>query len=139
MTRIHPAVSESFRKEIAAAGGREVSFVAELDADGALAAARAVARGTVEAVLALPGVASRGEMLVHNHPSGVLEPSQADLTVASRLHDAGIGFGIIDNDATSIYVLVEVPRAPSYQMLDAPAVAAMLGADGPVAGVLGQF
>ncbi len=69
MSRIHPAVSESFRKEIAAAGGREVSFVAELDADGALAAARAVARGTVEAVLALPGVASRGEMLVQNHRS----------------------------------------------------------------------
>ncbi len=139
MSRIHPAVSESFRKEIAAAGAREVSFVAELDADGTLVAARVVARGTVEAVLALPGVASRGEMLVHNHPSGVLEPSQADLTVAARLHDAGIGFGIIANDATSIYVVVEVPHAPSYQMLDAPAVADMLGADGPVASVLGQF
>ena len=104
-----------------------------------LVAARAVARGTVEAVLALPGVASRGEMLVHNHPSGVLEPSQADLTVAARLHDAGIGFGIIDNDATTIYVLVEVPRAPSYQLLDAPAVADLLGPDGPIADVLGQF
>ncbi len=139
MSRINPAVSESFRQEIAAAGGREVSFVAELDTDGTLVAARVAARGTVEAVLALPGIASRGEMLVHNHPSGVLEPSQADLTVAARLHDAGIGFGIIDNDATSIYVVVEVPRAPSYQMLDAPAVADMLGADGPVASVLGQF
>ncbi len=139
MSCIDPAVSELLRQEIAAAGGREVSFVAAVDDDGMIVAARAVARGTVEAVLALPGVASRGEMLVHNHPSGVLEPSQADLTVAARLHDAGIGFGIIDNDATTIYVLVEVPRAPSYQLLDAPAVADLLGPDGPIAGVLGQF
>ncbi len=139
MSCIDPAVSELLRQEIAAAGGREVSFVAAVDDDGTLVAARAVARGTVEAVLALPGVASRGEMLVHNHPSGVLEPSQADLTVAARLHDAGIGFGIIDNDATTIYVLVEVPRAPSYQLLDAPAVADLLGPDGPIADVLGQF
>ncbi len=139
MSRFHPAVSESLRREIAAAGGREVSFVAEVDAEGTLVAARPVARGTVDAVLALPGVASRGEMLVHNHPSGSLEPSQADLTVAARLHDAGIGFGIIDNEATAIYVVVEVPKAPSYEVLDAPAVADLLGRDGPIAGVLGQF
>lgn len=139
MSRLHPAVGDALRQEIAAAGGREVSFVAEVDGDGILVAVRAVARGTVESVLALPGVADRGEMLVHNHPSGVLEPSQADLTVAARLHDAGIGFGIVDNDATSIYVVVEVPRAPSYQLLDAPAVADLLGPRGPVAEVLQQF
>ena len=139
MSCIAPSVGALIRQEIAAAGGREVSFVATVDDDGTLVAVRAVARGTVEAVLALPGVASRGEMLLHNHPSGVLEPSQSDLTVASRLHDAGIGFAIVDNEATSIYVVVEVPRAPSYQLLDAPAVADLLGPDGPIAGVLGQF
>ena len=49
-------------------------------------------------------------MLLHNHPSGRLEPSGADLDVAARLHDGGVGFGIIDNDATELYVVVEVPR-----------------------------
>ena len=128
MSRLASAVCEYIRAEVAAAGGREVSFVAELDADGVLATVRAVARGTIEAVLALPGVANRGEMLVHNHPSGILEPSQADLSVAARLHDGGIGFGIVDNDATSIYVVTEVPRAPQTTALDAVDIAGLLGA-----------
>src|SRR5438046_10429572 len=82
------------RAEIAAAHGREVSFVACLDANGLIVDARVVARGTVDAVLALPGIAVRGELLLHNHPSGVLEPSGADLSVAARLHDGGVGFAI---------------------------------------------
>ena len=139
MNRLRPDVSESVRKEIAAAGGREVSFVAKVDDDGVIVSARPVARGTVETVLALPGVASRGEMLIHNHPNGVLEPSQADLSIAARLHDAGIGFAIVDNDATSAYVVVEVPRAPALKLLDAPDVADLLGRDGPVARVLRQY
>src|SRR5205823_10706455 len=78
--RLSPAVRELVRAEIAAAHGREVSFVARPDANGRLVEARPVARGTVDAVLALPGIAQRGELLLHNHPSGVLEPSGADLS-----------------------------------------------------------
>ena len=139
MNRLHPEASETIREEIAAAEGREVSFVAEVDAAGLIVTARPVARGTIDMVLALPGVAHRGEMLVHNHPGGVLEPSQADLSVAARLHDAGIGFAIVDNDASAAYVVVEVPRAPAKQMLDAVGVADLLGDDGPVARVLQRF
>lgn len=125
--------------EIAAAGGREVSFVAELDGHGTVVAVRPVARGTVDAVLALPGVAQRGEMVLHNHPSGVLEPSQADLHVAVRLHDGGIGFGIIDNEATSLYVVVEVPQARAYRSLDAVETADALGPGGRAARIVPSF
>jgi ATP-dependent DNA helicase DinG len=125
--------------EITAAGGREVSFVAEISRDGIVTAARTIARGTIGEVLALPGVARRGEMLLHNHPSGNLEPSGADLHVAARLHDEGVGFGILCNDATELYVVVEVPRARENVRLDPFAVVATLGADGEVAHVLGQF
>jgi len=93
--RLAAPVREQLRAEIAAARGREVSFVVRPDANGLVMEARVVARGTVDAVLALPGIAGRGEMLVHNHPSGVLEPSGADLAVAARLHDGGVGFGIV--------------------------------------------
>ena len=67
--------------------------------------------GTVDMVLALPGVARRGEMLLHNHPSGRLEPSVADLNVAAQLHDGGVGFGIVDNEATKLYVWSRCPTA----------------------------
>src|SRR5688572_31978790 len=74
--RIAPGVRAYLAAEIAAAGGREVSFVAEVDRDGVVTAARAVARGTVDMVLALPGTACRGEMLLHNHPSGHLRSEE---------------------------------------------------------------
>lgn len=127
------------RAEIAEVDGREVSFVGELDADGVVIAVRPVARGTVECVLALPGVARRGEMLLHNHPGGQLEPSVADLDVAARLHDAGVGFGIIDNDATELYVVVEVPKPRIRQEMDPVETANLLGGGGPLAGVVSRF
>jgi ATP-dependent DNA helicase DinG len=137
--RIAPGVRVFLAGEIAAAGGREVSFVATLDGDGVVTAARVVARGTVDVVLALPGVALRGEMLLHNHPGGVLSPSQADLSVAARLHDGGVGFGIIDNDAGALYVVVEVPRVRAVQRIDPFEVIDTLGERGPIAGHLGQY
>ncbi|MGH7630575.1 MAG: helicase C-terminal domain-containing protein [Gemmatimonadales bacterium] len=126
-------------REIAGAGGREVSFVAEVGPDGGITSARAVARGTVEMVLALPGVARRGEMLLHNHPSGRLDPSVADLNVAARLHDGGVGFGIVTNDASALYVVVEVPRGRETVRLDPYDIVATLDEGGAVARVLGQF
>ncbi len=138
--RLAPAVRAFLRAEIAAAHGREVSFLARPDADPpTIVEARVVARGTVDAVLALPGLAQRGELLIHNHPSGVLEPSGADLSVAVRLHDAGVGFAIVNNDVTECYVVVEVPRARAAQSLDPIAIAGLLDERGPVAGELGAF
>jgi ATP-dependent DNA helicase DinG len=137
--RLAPAVRELLRAEIANARGREVSFVASLDANGLIVDARVVARGTVDAVLALPGIAVRGELLLHNHPSGVLEPSGADLSVAARLHDGGVGFAIVDNEVTDCYVVVECPRPRATTRIDPIDVAALLSPSGPVARALGNF
>src|SRR5206468_4049485 len=137
--RLAPAIRELVRAEIAAAHGREVSFVARPDANGVLVQARPVARGTVDAVLALPGIAERGELLLHNHPSGALEPSGADLSVAARLHDGGVGFAIVDNAVTDCYVVVECPRPRATTRLDPFDVAGLLAPHGPVARALGGF
>ena len=136
-SRLGAAARAAIAEAIAGAGGREVSFVADVAPDGTLVRAEPVARGTVDAVLALPGVAARGQMVLHNHPSGVLDPSTADLDVAVRLHDGGVGFGIVDNQAASLYVVVEVPKARALTPLDAVAVAGLLAPRGPVAQALG--
>ena len=137
--RLAPEVRELLRAEIAGAHGREVSFVARPDANGLIVEARVVARGTVDAVLALPGIAVRGELLLHNHPSGVLEPSGADLSVAARLHDGGVGFAIVNNEVTDCYVVVECPRPRATTRIDPIDVAALLSTRGPVARALGGF
>jgi ATP-dependent DNA helicase DinG len=139
VTALSAGAREVLAREVSLAGGREVSFVAALDGNGTIVDVRPVARGTVDAVLALPGIAARGEMVLHNHPSGLLEPSVADLRVAARMHDEGVGFGIIDNAAAELYVVVEVPKRRETVRLDPVTLAWSLGEGGSVAKVLGQF
>ncbi len=98
-----------------------------------------VARGDVASVLALPGFARAGELLLHNHPSGGLEPSEPDLQVAARMHDLGVGFAITDNDASALYVVVEVPKPQVIVPLDLAAIDADLGPDGAVADLHGAY
>ena len=136
--RLAPAARDAIARAIAEAGGREVAFVADVAPDGTVTAVEVVARGTADAVLALSGAAGRGQMALHNHPNGVLEPSSADLDVAVRLHDAGVGFGIVDNAASALYVVVEVPRPRETAPLDPVAVANLLRPEGRVARLLGS-
>ncbi|MBK8062513.1 MAG: helicase [Gemmatimonadetes bacterium] len=131
--RIAPNAAAAVRAAIRLAGGREVCFVCKVDEREVIVGARVVARGDVKSVLALPGFAQRGELLLHNHPSGNLEPSGPDLEIAARMHDAGVGFAIVDNDASEVYVVVEVPRERRQAPVDVRGVDALLGAAGPIA------
>lgn len=137
--RLGRSAASAMRAAIAMARGNEVCFVCSLDADGVVETARVVARGNVESVLALPGFARRGEMLVHNHPSGLLEPSDADYAVAARVHDDGIGFGIIDNTARELYVVVEIPHARRQTMLNTADIERDLGPDGAIAALHARY
>jgi ATP-dependent DNA helicase DinG len=132
-TRLSPTAANAIRAAIRLAGGREVCFVGTSDEAGVIQTVRVVARGDAVSVLALPGFASRGEMLIHNHPSGNLEPSQPDMAVAARLHDDGIGFGIVDNQATELYVVIEVPAPAKHEALEFANIDHDLGPDGAVA------
>lgn len=138
-TRLSPSAAAAVRAAIRFAGGREVCFVCDVDEHGVLATARVVARGDAASVLALPGFAERGQLLLHNHPSGLLEPSDPDLEVAARLHDDGIGFAIVDNDATDVYVVIEVPEHARHTPLDAASVDGDLGPEGPIAAALPRY
>jgi ATP-dependent DNA helicase DinG len=137
--RISTAAASAVRAAIRLAGGREVCFVCTIDDDGAIKTARVVARGDVRSVLALPGFAQKGEMLLHNHPSGELEPSDPDLEIATKMHDQGVGFAITDNDASRVYVVVEVPRQRPVVRLDLQTIENSLGPDGEVAKLHQQY
>ncbi|HYW33091.1 MAG TPA: helicase C-terminal domain-containing protein, partial [Gemmatimonas sp.] len=131
--RLSRAASAAMRTAIKLAGGNEVCFVATVDEEGLVLTARVVSRGDIGSVLALPGVAQAGEMLLHNHPSGNLEPSEADTDIAARFANNGVGFGIIDNAATRVYVVVEVPKSSASQPIDPDDVDVVLGPYGAVA------
>src|SRR5258708_20421359 len=116
-SRMTNAAAAGMRAAIRLAGGKEVCFVCGLDDRGVIHSARVVARGGIGSVLSLPGIAGRGEMLVHNHSSGELSPSDAHLGIAGRLNDDGVGFRIIDNMASSLDSIGAFPNPYHHHLL----------------------
>ena len=135
--RLSPEAARTIRQEVARAGGREVSFLAEVTRDRVISSPRAVARGNRSAVLAVARDAPDGGVMIHNHPSGVLEPSDADLQVAARIHEDGLGTAIVTNEADRIYVIVEPPEPRRIVRLEAGELAALLAPGGALASLPG--
>ena len=131
--RMSPDAAEAIRREIQKAGGREVCFLAQVSEARELIEPRAVARGNKAAVLVAARGAEEGGVMIHNHPSGVLEPSDADLGVAAQLYEEGLGSAITDNSADSLYVVVEPPSPRHVEPLDVEALEGLIGPAGPLA------
>ena len=88
-------------------GGREVNFCGYLNEKGLVAEIKVVASGT-EGMTAAPKPHLReADVIIHNHPSGCLHPSKADVNVSSSLGHDGVGSYIIDNNAENVTVVVE--------------------------------
>ncbi|MCI0433288.1 MAG: helicase [Gemmatimonadetes bacterium] len=119
-------------EEIRRARLNEVCFVARVDEEGLVVEPRVVARGHGAAVLAAVRGAEPGSLVLHNHPSGDLTPSEADLRVAADLYAMGLGLAIIDNDVRDLYVVVEPSRPRELELLDEDEIAQWLAPGGPV-------
>ena len=130
--RLSPDAAKIIRREVQKAGGREVCFLARVSDARELIEPRAVARGNRAAVLVAARGAEEGGVVIHNHPSGVLEPSDADLNIAARLYEEGLGSAITDNTAAGLYVVVEPPAPRHLKPLDVDALEALIGPDGPL-------
>ncbi len=89
--RFTPESLRQLRGAIKEAFGNEVLVAGRLDQDRRVASVTVGARGTAQAVLALRPYLDSGDVVIHNHPSGNLEPSAADFRIASQLGDQGIG------------------------------------------------
>lgn len=133
--RLSPEAVRTLKSEIGRAGGKEVCFLARVTPQRIVVEARAVARGNREAVLAASRDEPEGGVMIHNHPSGVLEPSQADLTVAARLFERGLGTAIVDNAVSRVYVVVEPPAPRVITPLDLNGLEGALGPGGALAAV----
>lgn len=116
----------ALREEIAKAGGNEVFVACRLDENALVSEIVLAARGSRSAVPALAPYLEKGDVIAHNHPSGLLEPSDADLAVASRVGDKGIGSYIVDNEVERVYVVAEPIARRELSPLDADELAAML-------------
>ena len=124
-----PAVA-GLRAAIQEAGGREVFCVGNGDAGGVVHEVTIAARGNRHAVAVLAPYVDGADLLIHNHPSGELEPSAADLAAAGYVGEQGKGFCIVDNEVTRIYVVAEPVPGRDRRPLDTRELAATLRAGG---------
>lgn len=128
--RISLRVIEEIREAIADANGNEVFLVGKLGDDGKVESVTVGARGNEESVPVLSPHLADGDVIIHNHPSGGTRPSGADLAIAARLGNQGIGFFIVDNSLEEVYVVAEPVEAHEIQPLDEDELAAGLSPDG---------
>lgn len=119
--------------------GREVFAVGALDASGIISALEIIARGTEEAVAAPFRFRENAHVLIHNHPSGTLFPSDADIMVAAEAGAEGIGSYIVDNEVSQVMVVAEPARPKTIRPLNADEIAAVLDEGGKLSHIMPDF
>ena len=125
------------RHEIAAAGGNELFFIGHTDVDGIVCEVETIARGSKGAVPAIISRAAGGDVVIHNHPSGDLTPSSADMDIASVCGNQGIGFAIIHNDCNRCYQVVTPHTEKKGERLSLEEIGKVFAKDGMMAHLKG--
>ena len=99
-------------------GGDEMVFAANVNTKGKIADYNILSRGNQHAAPVQYSEASRYDVLIHNHPSGVLRPSDADLQVAQTLSDHSTAFYIIDNEVSQLNIVTSLMVKSQVYPLD---------------------
>lgn len=136
---IRDEAATAIAAEIAEAGGAEVFFVGRRDRSGLIHEVESFAYGREDMVPAMVQRACPGEVILHNHPSGFLEPSEADIEVSSRAGDLGIGSFIVNNDCTRMRVVVRPADVQPKVLLDDAQVLESLNSGSRLAQTLGDY
>ncbi len=136
---LSPKSQEKLRQEILACGGNEVFCIGHTDVQQIVVDLEILARGNREAVPAILQACRPGDVIIHNHPSGHLEPSRADLDIAGNLGSLGVGFYIVDNPVKKVYRVVEAFKPPPNTTIEHQQVSEILGPNGQVCAQLPGF
>jgi len=113
--KIEDKISEKIRKQmkdiIEEASGNEVFFRGIPNDEGIVDEVVVLARGNRNSVPAILKQMKKEEVIIHNHPSGYLYPSDADVNIAAIYSDRKNGASyIVNNSVDDIYVIVELKK-----------------------------
>ena len=118
--RFTPQAAADLRRAIAEHGGHEVFAIGDVH-ERVVTGVTITCRGTESAVPALVDRPRAGQVVIHNHPSGVLQPSEPDLALAHLYGEDGVGVVIVDNPVSRSTWVVE-PHAPQSKAVDPSAL-----------------
>jgi len=138
-TRFTPEVQDELRSIVLAMEGREVFAVGMLNSKGLVENLEILGRGTEGAVPAPFQRRSYAQVLIHNHPSGILFPSDADVVVAAEASAEGFGSYIVDNGVSHVLVVAEPIKPKLIRSLDADEIAAVLDSHGKLSHIMPEF
>ncbi len=124
---------------IVEASGNEVFAIGHTDADCRVVEIDVLARGSKQAVPAVLQNCQYGDVVIHNHPSGDLNPSEPDIAIASGIASLGVGFYIVDNAVDKVYAVVEPFPPHDETQLDPARIDSILGSQGDVAQQLSGY
>ncbi len=127
-------------KNIQDCGEKEVLFLGNLDPDNMVDTITPYAWGNKYSVPALKKTLPDYDVVVHNHPSGDLEPSQADIAIAEDLsNNYGTGFFIINNNATDLYTVVKCLKKKSISRIEPSSIISYFQQDGYLKDLIENF
>lgn len=123
---------EFIRAAIQEADGNEVFFVGKTNELQIVEQVAVIARGNEFAVPVVRQVATRSDVVIHNHPSGELKPSSNDMAIAHDLARDEVASYIVNNAVDDIYVVIEPFRKAEQVALEGEQMIAMLSPGGIV-------
>ena len=119
-TRFSPQATHTLREAIIAAKGVEVFAIGDMEF-GVVKDVVVTCRGQEDRVTALLDRPRWGQVVIHNHPSGDLRPSEADMQLAGYYGDNGVGVIIVNSEVTEANWVVE-PSTKKRESLTAEEV-----------------
>ncbi|HLV09866.1 MAG TPA: helicase C-terminal domain-containing protein [Halanaerobiales bacterium] len=133
-------VIEKLNKDLADSKGNEIFMVGFLDNNtGRVNDYKILARGNKNMAPAIINDLKPGNIIIHNHPSGELTPSAADIRIASRMGEKGVGFAIINNQIDEVYIVVEPLIPEEERALDEEEIIALFKPGGGLSRKLIDF
>jgi len=129
---ISSEVCQFMRTAIKDASNNEVFFTGEINEDGIVINAKVGARGSEHTVPVNFSDKRVASVLIHNHPGGNLEPSSADLGVASECSQNAQGFYIVNNNVDKIYVVMEPVKLKSVKKINEEDAGFYISKGGPL-------
>lgn len=106
------------KNSISEANGKEVFFTGQINEAGLCISVKIGSRGAEHSVPVNFNDKRTASVLIHNHPSGNLTPSSADLGIASECSENAQGFYIVNNSVSEIYVVMEPVKPKSIKKID---------------------
>ena len=133
------SVRNDIKKRIDQVEGNEVVFVGKTNASKIVEQVKVIARGNQFSVPLVQEAAERSDVVIHNHPSDLLDPSENDIYNAHKLAQLGVASYIVNNHVTEIYVVVEPIRKDAVLKLEIEDVCESLSPGGLVSKYLKNY